>query len=119
MSACTNSTTKTLASWLTSHPQTDACAPTYSPLPPLPLTCTTPPPPPPPHMHLPPHPQVKLEDIFDILERESFRSGCTAPITVAERANIKPSLLATVYDFWAKKRARWGEGVRAFVCGKV
>lgn len=52
---------------------------------------------------------VKLEDVFDMLERESHRSGSIAPITVAERANIKPSLLATMYDFWTKKRARWGK----------
>jgi hypothetical protein len=52
---------------------------------------------------------AKLEDVFDMLEKESYRSGSIAPITVAERANIKPSLLATIYDFWTKKRARWGK----------
>ena len=52
---------------------------------------------------------AKLEDVFDMLEKESYRSGSIAPITVAERANIKPSLLATIYDYWTKKRARWGK----------
>jgi hypothetical protein len=49
--------------------------------------------------------------VFDVLEKESFRSGSMAPITVAERTNIKPSLLATIYDFWTKKRARWGRAL--------